>query len=114
MESSNFDENRVVRTCALHPDGHSICVGYSDRVRFYRILLNKFKLYGDFPIKSTSYVQYSHGGQFIAIVFGKGSNSSFSIVNTMTFKEVLSYRVGFKPAQLIWNENDDEIFISGQ
>lgn len=56
METTNFNDERVVRTCALHPDGHSICVGYSDRIRFYRILVNKFKYCGDFSIKGASSV----------------------------------------------------------
>lgn len=97
----------------MSPDGHSICIGYSDRIRFYRILLNKFKQFAEYSIKSAVLLHYSHGGQLIAMIHGKGLNSTLSIINTLSLKEVMSFKLGYKPAQAIWSEHDDELFISG-
>ena len=70
----------------MNPDGHSISIGYTDRVRFYRILLNKFKQYGEFPIKNSVLLQYSHGGQLLAIINGSRLNSVLLIIHTLSLK----------------------------
>lgn len=46
LEVSNLGQDKVIRSSAINPDGHSLCIGFSDRVRFYRILLNKFRQFG--------------------------------------------------------------------
>jgi hypothetical protein len=79
-------QDKVVKSSAIAPDGHSLCIGFSDRVRFYRILLNKFRQFGEYPIKNTTLIHYSHGGQFVAVIHGKGANSSLSIVNTLNLR----------------------------
>lgn len=86
LEVNNLGQDKVVKSSAINPDGHSLCIGFSDRVRFYRILLNKFRQFGEYPIKNTTLIQYSHGGQLIAVIYGKGINSCLSIVNTLNLK----------------------------
>ncbi len=114
LEVNNLGQDKVIKASAINFDGHSLCVGYSDRVRFYRILLNKFKQFGEYPLKNTSLIHYSHGGQLIAIIFGKGANSCITILNTLNLKEVMNFKLGYKPAQVIWNEYDDEVYVSGE
>ena len=76
----------MIKCSAINPDGHSICICYSDKVRFYRILLNKFKLFGEYSIKNAMIIHYSHGGQVLAIAHGKGLNSTLTLVSNLTLK----------------------------
>jgi len=50
---------------------------------------------------------YSHGGHFVACVYGKGANSSVVIINTLRMSEVMTFKIHADPVNVIWNEMDD-------
>ena len=113
MEFSTIEDKAVIRCVALNPDGHSFVIGFPDKIKFYRILINKFKQYAEYSLRKSKLVQYSHGGQLVACISGKGVNTNLTILNTLTMKEVHVFKLGFRISQIIWNEFDDEIYVSG-
>jgi hypothetical protein len=86
-------------------------IAFEDRIRVYKILLTKFKLYAEFPIKKCSNILYSHGGQLAACRYGKGINSCIAIINNLRLVEVGTLKIQAEPIQIVWNELDDQIII---
>ena len=86
MEFDLSGKTKSVYRCALNPDGHSLCVVFPDRIRFYRILINKFKQFSEVYINKCRVAQYSHGGQMIACSAGRSNGSHITIIDTMKFK----------------------------
>ena len=113
MEFSTIEDKAVIRCAAINPDGHSFAIGFHDKIKFYRILINKFKQFAEYSLRKSKIIQYSHGGQMVACITGKGVNTSLTIFNTLNMKEIHVFKLGFKVGQIIWNEFDDEIYSSG-
>ena len=113
LKLSSIETNQVVRCSALNPDGHSFCIGFHDKIKFYRILINKFRQYAEYPLKKTKVVQFSHGGQLMACASGKGAASILTIFNTLSMREVHTFKLGFHVSQIVWNEYDDEVYVTG-
>ena len=113
MEFSTIEDKAIIRCTSINPDGYSFAIGFHDKIKFYRILLNKFKQFGEYSLRKTKLIQYSHGGQMIACVTGKGVNTSLVILNTLSMKEIHVFKIGFKVSIIIWNEFDDEVYASG-
>ena len=76
-------KKKMIYCCAINPDGNSFMLAFEDRIRVYQILLTKFKLLAEFPIKKCQNIVYSHGGQLVACRFGKGSNACIKIINNL-------------------------------
>ena len=80
--------------CGVNPDGNSFMLSFDDKVRVYRILLTKFKLYAEYNIKKCVNIVYSHGGQLTACRFGRGSNACLKIINNIRMLEVGQIKLG--------------------
>lgn len=87
----------------MNPDGHSLCVAFPDVIRFYRLLINKIKQYSEFYIKNCYLIQYSHGGQMLAVCAGKNNNAVLTVIHTLKMKEVCNFKIGFTAKQIVWN-----------
>lgn len=113
MQLSTLEDKRIILCSGLNPDGHSFCIGTHEKLKFYRILINKFRQYAEYPLKKCRIIQYSHGGQLLACISGEGPNTILTIVNTLSLKEIHVFKIGFRVSQVIWNEHDDQIYLSG-
>ena len=69
-------------------------LAFDDKVRVYTILLTKFKLLTEYPIKKCCNIVYSNGGQLVACRFGRGMNSCIKIINNLRMCEVGQIKVG--------------------
>ena len=76
--------------------------------------MNKFRQFGEINIKKTKVMQYSHGGQMLACGSGKGPSTILTILNTLTMREMHTFKIGFPILQVIWNEHDDELYLTGR
>lgn len=105
--SSEFtnSESKVkhIITSAVSPDGNSFILSFEDRIRIYKILLTKFKLYAEFTIKRCQNIIYSHGGQLVACRFGKGMNSCIEVINLLRLTSVSIIKIQAEPIQILWN-----------
>ena len=97
------EEKSIIHKLSLHPDGHSFCVAFIDKIKFYRVLINKFKPYAEFQYKKCSFMAYSNGGQLIACTNGRNNNTSLVILNTARFNELCSFKLGYNPEHIVWN-----------
>ena len=68
-------------------------VAFDDKIRMYKILLTKFKLYAEFPIKKCHQILYSHGGQIAACHYGRGVNSCIQIINNLRLIELGTLKI---------------------
>ena len=73
--------------------------------------MNKFQQYGEVMIKKGTLLQYCHGGQYIACSSGRGMNSFLTIINTLTIREIHTFKISFQPTGIVFHENDDELFV---
>jgi hypothetical protein len=101
------EKKKIILCCAINPDGNSFMLAFEDKIRNYKVLLTKFKLYAEFSIKKCHSIVYSHGGQLAACLFGRGVNSCIKIVNNLRMIEVTALKVQADPSQIVWNELDD-------
>ena len=107
IDSSEEESKKYIKCCAIHPDGRSIIVGFEDKLRMYKILLNKLKYYGEFNLKRCKGIVYSHGGNLAACTYGRGSNANLVIVNLLLLVEVAVIKIYSEVVQIIWSEFDD-------
>jgi len=55
---------------------------------------------------------YSHGGQYVACKYGKGANSTITILNTLRMTEIITLKTHAEPTFILWNEMDDELIVA--
>lgn len=105
-------DSKCILSSAIHPDGNSLLLAFEDRIRLYKILLTKFKLSFEFPIRRCQNIVYSHDGHLAACRYGRGSNSSVVILNLLRLTEMCVIKLQAEPLQMLWNTLDDELIIS--
>jgi WD40 repeat protein len=63
-----FDE--IPFSVAIHPSGLNMAIAFADRIKLMSVLQDDFVTHGDIPVRSCSFVKFSHGGQYLAAVVG--------------------------------------------
>ncbi len=95
---------------SLHPNGHHVLVGFSDKLRFFNVLLDDVRQVSDFPVKSCRECRFSHGGQYFAAVTGP----SIHLYDTHTFEPLGTLKGHSGPVKCIcWLEGDMGMVTAG-
>lgn len=55
---------------SLHPSGFQLAVGSREKVRLFNLFADNMKHFADLGVKACRQLQYSHGGQYIAVCAG--------------------------------------------
>jgi hypothetical protein len=60
-----------MKSMALHPCGYFMAVAFDEHIKIYHILYQDLEEFYTFPIKKTSFLKYSRGGQYLVAADGK-------------------------------------------
>ncbi|KNC50206.1 WD repeat domain 65 [Thecamonas trahens ATCC 50062] len=105
--------NEEAHSVALHPSGHMLLVGFSDKLRLMNVLVDSLETVHEFPVcRSCKEVRFSHGGQYFAAA---RENNFIHLYNTYTFEcfAVLSGHDG-RVRSIQWTPDDCHILSAGQ
>nr|CDS31813.1 WD repeat containing protein 65 [Hymenolepis microstoma] len=95
---------------ALHPLGHFILVGFSDKLRLLNLLIDDIRSYKEFPIRGCQECAFSNGGHLFAAVQGNNillySAISFKLLNTLKAHNG-------KIRCLLWSSDDSKLISCG-
>ena len=89
------DFSEEVYTVSIHPAGHQLLAGFSDKLRLLNILIDDFRVVREFPIRGCREVSFSNGGHLFAAVHG----NIIQTFSTITFEPL---RQGFKLTHARW------------
>ena len=90
-------------SASLHPTGHQVLIGFSDKLRLFNILLDDVRQLADLPVKSCRECRFSHGGQYFAAVSGP----FIHLFNTYTCEQLSSLKGHSGPVKCIcWKAGD--------
>ncbi|CDS41242.1 WD repeat containing protein 65 [Echinococcus multilocularis] len=95
---------------ALHPLGHFVLVGFSDKLRLMNLLIDDIRTFKEFPIRGCKECAFSNGGHLFAAVQGNNiqlySSTSFVLVNTLKAHNG-------KIRCLLWSTDDNKLISCG-
>ena len=57
-------------SASLHPTGHQVLLGFSDKLRLFNLLMDDIRMVADMPVKGCRECRFALGGQFFAAVSG--------------------------------------------
>jgi len=103
-----FDE--IPLSVAIHPSGLNMAIAFADRIKLMSVLQDDFVTYGDIPVRSCSFVKFSHGGQYLAAVVGPTIlvYDTFSCGTLCTFRGHTN-----KIKSIVWMNFDNKIMSVG-
>ncbi|KAL5113105.1 Cilia and flagella-associated protein 57 [Taenia crassiceps] len=115
----NFETNKLelykefaeeAYSIALHPLGHFILVGFSDKLRLMNLLIDDIRTFKEFPIRGCKECAFSNGGHLFAAVQGNNiqlySSTSFTLLNTLKAHNG-------KIRCLLWSTDDNKLISCG-
>ncbi|KAM7541122.1 hypothetical protein Aperf_G00000038958 [Anoplocephala perfoliata] len=115
----NFETNQLelykefaeeAYSIALHPLGHFILVGFSDKLRLMNLLIDDIRTFKEFPIRGCKECAFSNGGHLFAAVQGNNiqlySATSFQLLNTLKAHNG-------KIRCLLWSADDNKLISCG-
>ena len=82
------DFSEEVYTVSIHPAGHQLLAGFSDKLRLLNILIDDFRVVREFPIRGCREVSFSNGGHLFAAVHGN-IIQTFSTITFEPLRQVL-------------------------
>ncbi|VDD76062.1 unnamed protein product [Mesocestoides corti] len=95
---------------SLHPLGHFILVGFSDKLRLMNLLIDEIRPVKEFPIRGCKECAFSNGGHLFAAVQGNNiqlySTTSFLCVNSLKAHNG-------KIRCLLWSADDNKLISCG-
>ncbi|VDM20630.1 unnamed protein product [Hydatigera taeniaeformis] len=95
---------------ALHPLGHFILVGFSDKLRLMNLLIDDIRTFKEFPIRGCKECAFSNGGHLFAAVQGNNiqlySSTSFALINSLKAHNG-------KIRCLLWSADDNKLISCG-
>ncbi|XP_058249353.1 cilia- and flagella-associated protein 57-like [Hemibagrus wyckioides] len=94
---------------ALHPNGHSILVGFCDRLCLMNILVDKFQTVQEFPTGPYEQCVFNHDGNLFAAITGK----VIHVYNVRTQKKVELTGHRKKVLSLNWSKDDSRLVSCG-
>ena len=95
-------------SASLHPGGHHVLLGFSDKLRIFNILMDDVRQIADFPVKSCRECCFSHGGQYFAAVSGP----YIYTFNSYTFEQISSLKGHSGAVKSICWKSDDLGMVS--
>ncbi|VDK34050.1 unnamed protein product [Taenia asiatica] len=115
----NFETNKLelykefaeeAYSIALHPLGHFILVGFSDKLRLMNLLIDDIRTFKELPIRGCKECAFSNGGHLFAAVQGNNiqlySSTSFTLINTLKAHNG-------KIRCLLWSTDDNKLISCG-
>ena len=95
-------------SASLHPSGHQVLIGFSDKLRLFNILMDDVRQLADFPVKTCRECRFAHGGQYFAAVSGP----YIYIFNSYTCEQISSLKGHSGPIKCICWKADDLGMVS--
>ena len=100
-----------ILSCALHPTGLHVAVGFLDKVRVYHVILDDLRLCVEIAIKGCKELAFSHGGGLLAAVNG----NVISVFDFHTGDKIVDLRGhSSKVRSLCWLASGAQILSCGQ
>ena len=97
-------------TCAIHPSGLYILVGFSDKLKLMNLLIDDVRVFREFPIRGCREVRFSNGGQFFAAANG----NTVQIYNTWSFENIGNLKGhNGKVRSIAWSADDSKLVSAG-
>jgi len=95
---------------AIHPFGFFLAVSFSDKLRFFQILVNELKPYRELSngYRGIRLVKFSHGGHLLAAAQGK----LVLIVNTTTLQRVATLRGHSQHVTSLCFDPQDQVLLT--
>ncbi|KRW99737.1 WD40-repeat-containing domain [Pseudocohnilembus persalinus] len=113
---STIDEKYPLICAGIHPDGYMLAVGFVDKLRIFHILNNELRTYKEISVKQVSVIQYSQGGQYLAVSYPKPKSQYYQtiIYNSYTLEIVRVLKTHTKAVTSIhWENNDQSVATCG-
>eukprot|EP00638_Chattonella_subsalsa_P013775 CAMPEP_0117801652 /NCGR_PEP_ID=MMETSP0948-20121206/15215_1 /TAXON_ID=44440 /ORGANISM="Chattonella subsalsa, Strain CCMP2191" /LENGTH=1212 /DNA_ID=CAMNT_0005634207 /DNA_START=27 /DNA_END=3665 /DNA_ORIENTATION=- len=95
-------------SCALHPSGLHIAVGFSDKLRLMNLLMDDIRAYKEIGIKQCKEVRFSNGGHYFAAVNG----NVITIYQFYTCEKEVDLRAHSNKVRHIWWGPEDVNLLS--
>ncbi|XP_055474475.1 cilia- and flagella-associated protein 57 [Psammomys obesus] len=97
-------------TISLHPSGHSIVVGFADKLRLMNLLIDDIRPFKEYSVRACKECAFSNGGHLFAAV-----NGNVIHIFTTTSLENITNLKGHtgKIRSLVWNSDDSKLISAG-
>ncbi|KAK7907413.1 hypothetical protein WMY93_016025 [Mugilogobius chulae] len=73
---------------ALHPTGHLILVGFSDKLRLMNLIVDDIRTFKEFAVRGCRECAFSHGGHMFAAVSG----NVISVYSVTSFENIINLK----------------------
>ena len=95
---------------AIHPSGLHLMIGFSDKLRYFNVLMDDLRQFHEFPIKACKCVRFAHGGHMFAAV----NISNIVIFSNYTLEKlgVLSSHTAMVKS-IAWSQDDLGLVSAG-
>ncbi|XP_075770714.1 cilia- and flagella-associated protein 57 isoform X3 [Pelodiscus sinensis] len=95
---------------SLHPTGHYVLVGFSDKLRLMNLLIDDIRTFKDFTVRGCRECTFSNGGHLFAAVNG----NVIHIYSTTSFENVNNLKGhNGKVRSVIWSGDDNKLISCG-
>lgn len=95
---------------ALHPTGHFILVGFSDKLRLMNLLIDDIRAFKEFAVRGCRECAFSHGGHMFAAVSG----NVISIYSITSFENIINLKGhNGKVRGIEWSPDDRRLVSCG-
>eukprot|EP00747_Dinoflagellata_sp_TGD_P024616 gnl/TRDRNA2_/TRDRNA2_130676_c0_seq1.p1 gnl/TRDRNA2_/TRDRNA2_130676_c0~~gnl/TRDRNA2_/TRDRNA2_130676_c0_seq1.p1 ORF type:complete len:1115 (-),score=249.91 gnl/TRDRNA2_/TRDRNA2_130676_c0_seq1:22-3366(-) len=93
---------------AIHPLGYFVVVGFSDKLRYFQVLVNELRLHREFAVRGTRLLRFSHGGHLLVAAYTK-----FAVVySTRTLSKIAMLHAHQMPISSISFDPDDHVVVT--
>ncbi|XP_065209372.1 cilia- and flagella-associated protein 57 isoform X2 [Planococcus citri] len=92
-----------VKCISLHPTGLYALIGFSDKVRFFLVLINELQTYREFDIRQCHILSFSNNGH----LFATECDYDIVVFSSITFHKLFSFQGHYQQiTSLKWSYND--------
>ncbi|ESO06916.1 hypothetical protein HELRODRAFT_76920 [Helobdella robusta] len=111
----DYDKNQLeiskefpfeILSVSMHPSGHYLIAGFSDRLRYLAVLVNDLKIIKEIPVKASYKCSFSNGGHLFAATNG----NIISIYSAMLQENVVNFTGhNMKIRNFAWSKDDSKM-----
>uniref|UniRef100_A0A8C6TUU5 Cilia and flagella associated protein 57 n=1 Tax=Neogobius melanostomus TaxID=47308 RepID=A0A8C6TUU5_9GOBI len=95
---------------SLHPSGHFILVGFSDKLRLMNLVVDDIRTFKEFAVRGCRECAFSHGGHMFAAVSG----NIISIYSVTSFENIINLKGhNGKVRRIEWAPDDRRLVSCG-
>ena len=106
LEICKFFHNEEPLSVALHPGGHHLLIGFSNKLQLMNILVDDLQIVRDFPITMCRECHFSKGGH----AFAAAQSNVISVFNYHSGKKQIDFKGhNSKVRRIHWNYDDHSI-----